>query len=428
MLGGDRHSYDEGADEHDTASEDEVSKAKIIFPLGTAGITIDDFLAAFDAGRFNNQGYIGIYMEISQSGNRDVLHASAAIKLQGDFCAGIRCLREVYHNAPEHKANVKNVLRNLGRESTKEAFEDYLKTLKIRKAVADVALEDFCELLFAVTTFFVGALGAGKVMSTVFAGLGLTYSLTLAANVYLYMWSFVSLEPSTGAIEFSNVEVSYASRPTPALENLSLHVPGGRHIGIVGRTGSGKSTLVSVRKTVVVIAQEPVLFAGTLRDNLDARGEFDDAQLWRALEDCGIKQLFGDQMASLNTKVEAQVRISVWGSVSSSVLPRLFSQSPILVVDESTAALDPSIEQRLRTLLDSGLPPTTTIISIAHRIEALPSMHRVIVLANSAVVEDGTPFRLLSDPDSAFYGLAVEAARGEAGLDVFRVDAFGRPV
>ncbi|KAI8820883.1 uncharacterized protein EV422DRAFT_67086 [Fimicolochytrium jonesii] len=123
MLGGDKHCYDDGADEHDTASEDEVSEAKISFPLG----------------------YIGIYMEISQSGNRDVLHASAAINLQEDFCAGIRCLRDVYHT-PEHKVNVRNFLRNLGRESTKKAFEDYLKTLKIRKAVADVVLEDFCEV------------------------------------------------------------------------------------------------------------------------------------------------------------------------------------------------------------------------------------------------------------------------------------------
>ncbi|KAJ3269824.1 hypothetical protein HDV01_000872, partial [Terramyces sp. JEL0728] len=123
--------------------------------------------------------------------------------------------------------------------------------------------------------------------------------------------------PTEGKVEIKNLELRYPTRPDyPVVKNLSITISPGEKIGVVGRTGSGKSTLAaaffrimepssgtiliddvdickiginSLRKSIQMIPQEPVLFEGTFRSNLDVEGEFTDEQLWEALDHSGLK-------------------------------------------------------------------------------------------------------------------------------------------
>jgi ABC-type multidrug transport system fused ATPase/permease subunit len=240
-------------------------------------------------------------------------------------------------------------------------------------------------------------------------------------------------------IEFRNVTAHYSApidkdntRPiVRALHNVSFTVHPGQRVGIVGRTGSGKSTLiltlfravepigdgvvlldgrdtrsmslVELRRSVSVIPQEPFLFSGTVRANLDPLDRYPDHLLWDAIDRCGLRPT----VSSLDTTLSP----SEWSLGQRQLLAVarvLLEQPTVLVMDEATASLDPDTEQLILDVVERVLAGCT-VVSVAHRLAAVGRCERVIVLEGGRVVEEGAPGELLAQK-SKFAQLASAAS------------------
>lgn len=219
------------------------------------------------------------------------------------------------------------------------------------------------------------------------------------------------------AVDFHDVDFTYATREQAALKRVSFHVPAGTSLAIVGATGSGKSTLIRLllrfydpmhgeirvggislkewslphlRTTVSVVHQDIYLFEGTVRDNLTlGRVAGDDArledycrrvQLWPYLESRG-----GLDMALQ----EGGANLSVGEKQLLALARVLVMDSPILVLDEATSSVDPLIERRLMQALDEALRGRTSLV-IAHRLSTIRHCDRLLVLDHGVVAEEGT--------------------------------------
>ncbi|KAJ3164746.1 hypothetical protein HDU88_005182 [Geranomyces variabilis] len=334
------------------------------------------------------------------------------------------------------------------------------------------------QLIFAPFTLLIGILAAARVMSASFSGLALSMAITSTANVYLFLWAIVTLEvnmnsverlchyindipaeepavliaqdqkknppiawPGKGHIEFQQVVVTFDKRQGPVLKGINLDIRAGERVGIVGRTGSGKSTLVSclsrlvepasgrivvdgfnisqvpmkhLRQQVVVMAQEAVLFSGTVRENLDPNDIYDDASMWTALDQCGMRTYY-ETRKGLDESIDAHGgNLSTGMRQLLAAARALLAKPSILIVDEATASMDPQSDKTLRNVIDTCFP-SATIISIAHRVESLLRMDRIVVLADGLVVSSGTPRSMLEDPESDFYKLAVASGHPSGG-------------
>ncbi|KAJ3359464.1 hypothetical protein HDU91_004919, partial [Kappamyces sp. JEL0680] len=236
--------------------------------------------------------------------------------------------------------------------------------------------------------------------------------------------------PSQGAIEFSDVSLSYPSQPAVlVLKHLSFAVRGGEKVGVIGRTGSGKSTLVTalfrlvepatgsiridgrdiaalglhtLRRAIQIIPQDPVLFSGTLRENLDVESLFADIDIWQVLDRIGMKEY----VDSLPDKLEAPItengqNLSV-GQRQLICLGRAILCKPrILVMDEATASVDSEADKRIQESIKTYFE-NTTVLSIAHRLNTIADFDRVLVLQDGNLMEYDTPHALLSNPTSLY--------------------------
>ncbi|KAJ3269176.1 hypothetical protein HDV01_001722 [Terramyces sp. JEL0728] len=240
--------------------------------------------------------------------------------------------------------------------------------------------------------------------------------------------------PSFGEISVKNITMAYPSRPDlPVLKDISFDVKAGEKIGIIGRTGSGKSSLMTalfrivelsegsisidgvdiskigleaLRKSIQIIPQEPVLFTGTIRDNLDVESLYQDDDIWRVLEMIGLK----GYVSSLTDKLESAVaengeNLSV-GQRQLICLGRAILLKPrILIMDEATASVDAEADKLIQVSIKTHFKDTT-VLSIAHRLNTIADFDRVLVLENGVKKEYEAPHTLLSDPTSLFSQLA----------------------
>ncbi|KAJ3317330.1 hypothetical protein HDV06_001706 [Boothiomyces sp. JEL0866] len=240
--------------------------------------------------------------------------------------------------------------------------------------------------------------------------------------------------PSFGAISVRNVTMAYPSRPDlPVLKNISFEIKAGEKVGIIGRTGSGKSSLMTalfrivelsagsisidgvdiatigleaLRKSIQIIPQEPVLFTGTIRDNLDVESLYQDDDIWRVLEMIGLKEY----VTSLGEKLDSAVaengeNLSV-GQRQLICLGRAILLKPrILIMDEATASVDAEADKLIQISIKTHFKDTT-VLSIAHRLNTIADFDRVLVLENGEKKEYDAPHQLLSDPESLFSQLA----------------------
>ncbi|CAM8996206.1 unnamed protein product [Rhodiola kirilowii] len=235
--------------------------------------------------------------------------------------------------------------------------------------------------------------------------------------------------PSSGSIKFEDVVLRYRPELPPVLHGLSFTIYPTDKVGIVGRTGAGKSSmlnalfrivelergrilidnydiakfgLLDLRKVLGIIPQSPVLFSGTVRFNLDPFGEHNDADLWEALERAHLKDVIRRNTFGLDAEVsEAGENFSVGQRQLLSLARALLRRSKILVLDEATAAVDVRTDALIQRTIREEFKSCTMLI-IAHRLNTIIDCDRVILLDSGKVLEYDTPEHLLSDEGSAF--------------------------
>ncbi|KAF5194274.1 Abc transporter c family member 2-like [Thalictrum thalictroides] len=235
--------------------------------------------------------------------------------------------------------------------------------------------------------------------------------------------------PSSGLIQFENVVLRYRPELPPVLHGLSFTVSPSEKVGIVGRTGAGKSSmlnalfrivelergrimidgcnisefgLIDLRKVLGIIPQSPVLFSGTVRFNLDPFNEHNDADLWEALERAHLKDVIRRNSLGLDAEVsEAGENFSVGQRQLLSLSRALLRRSKILVLDEATAAVDVRTDALIQKTIREEFKSCTMLI-IAHRLNTIIDCDRVLLLDAGQVLEFDTPEDLLSNELSSF--------------------------
>ena len=242
--------------------------------------------------------------------------------------------------------------------------------------------------------------------------------------------------PSRGEIEFRGYSTRYREGLDLVLKEVSCFIASNEKIGVVGRTGAGKSSLTlalfrivesdsgaivvdgnnistlglqDLRSNLTIIPQDPVLFTGSIRDNLDPFFQYSDEQVWKALECAHL----GAYVRSLEKKLESTV---TQGGENLSVGQRqlvclgraLLRKTKVLVLDEATAAIDVETDSIIQKTIREEFKDCT-IITIAHRINTIMDSDRILVLDHGKVVEFDKPETLLQNHSSVFYSLAHQA-------------------
>lgn len=239
-------------------------------------------------------------------------------------------------------------------------------------------------------------------------------------------------EPVLGDVRLENVSFSYGAQPT--LQDVTLHAKPGETIALVGPTGAGKSTIVSLlcrfyeydsgsitidghelnqtrkrslRSALGYVTQEAFLFNGSVRENLLlAKPEADETELWKALESARASGLVRDLPDGLDTNVgERGVKLSGGEKQRLSIARALLKDPPILLLDEATASVDSETERLIQEALDVLMADRSAFV-IAHRLSTIRNADRIYVLDQGTVVQEGTHRQLL-----AADGLYAELSR-----------------
>uniref|UniRef100_A0A8D0A4J0 ATP-binding cassette, sub-family C (CFTR/MRP), member 3 n=1 Tax=Sander lucioperca TaxID=283035 RepID=A0A8D0A4J0_SANLU len=241
--------------------------------------------------------------------------------------------------------------------------------------------------------------------------------------------------PMEGNVEFHDYSVRYREGLDLVLKNLTLSVKGGEKIGIVGRTGAGKSSMTlclfrlleaaageitidkvkiseiglhDLRSKLTIIPQEPVLFSGTLKMNLDPFEKYSDEEVWRALEHSHLHKFVSNQPAKLELECsEGGENLSVGQRQLVCLARALLRKTRILILDEATAAIDLETDDLIQSTIRTQFEDCT-VFTIAHRLNTIMDYTRVLVLDKGQVAEFDTPANLLSQR-GIFYGMAKDA-------------------
>ncbi|CAN7974767.1 unnamed protein product, partial [Ixodes persulcatus] len=241
--------------------------------------------------------------------------------------------------------------------------------------------------------------------------------------------------PGSGAVSFKSYSTRYRDGLSLALRDVNLDVRPGEKVGIVGRTGAGKSTITlslfriieaaagkivvddvdiaalglhDLRSKITIIPQDPVLFHGTLRFNLDPSGQHDTAELWWALDKSHLGDFFRATHGLDFEVAEGGLNLSVGQRQLVCLARAVLRKTKILVLDEATASLDMNtdvlVQQTLRDVMGG-----CTVFTVAHRLQTVLSSDRVAVMDQGCILEIGSPRQLITDTTSLFYAMAREA-------------------
>ncbi|ATY63064.1 multidrug resistance-associated 5 [Cordyceps militaris] len=245
--------------------------------------------------------------------------------------------------------------------------------------------------------------------------------------------------PEKGEIVFENVEMRYRPNLPLVLKGLSMHVKGGERIGVVGRTGAGKSSIMStlfrlveisggkisidglnistiglgdLRKRLAIIPQDPTLFQGTVRSNLDPFQEHDDLALWSALRqadlvgaDAAIDDRSDASRIHLDSIVEDEGLNFSLGQRQLMALARaLVRGAQIIVCDEATSSVDMDTDDKIQRTMAAGFRGKT-LLCIAHRLRTIIGYDRICVMDTGRISELDTPANLYRNADGIFRGM-----------------------
>ncbi|KAG6748476.1 hypothetical protein POTOM_048399 [Populus tomentosa] len=248
--------------------------------------------------------------------------------------------------------------------------------------------------------------------------------------------------PAIGNVDLKDLQVRYRPNTPLVLKGITLSIQGGEKIGVVGRTGSGKSTMIQVffrlveptggkiiidgidicmlglhdlRSRFGIIPQEPVLFEGTVRSNVDPVGQYTDEEIWESLERCQLKDVVSAKPEKLDSPVTDNGDNWSVGQKQLLCLGRvMLKHSRLLFMDEATASIDSQTDAVIQKIIREEFADCT-IISIAHRIPTIMDCDRVLVIDAGRSKEFDKPSRLLERP-SLFGALVREYANRSAEL------------
>uniref|UniRef100_A0A182V3W3 Uncharacterized protein n=1 Tax=Anopheles merus TaxID=30066 RepID=A0A182V3W3_ANOME len=247
--------------------------------------------------------------------------------------------------------------------------------------------------------------------------------------------------PQEGRIRFEKVTLRYSPDTDSdlVLRDLQFEIEPREKIGIVGRTGAGKSSLINalfrlsynggsilidtrdtsqmglhdLRAKLSIIPQEPVLFSGTLRYNLDPFDEYPDEKLWRALKEVKLEDAVNELPSGLSSKInEGGSNFSVGQRQLVCLARAILRENKILVMDEATANVDPQTDKLIQQTIREKFNDCT-VLTIAHRLNTVMDSDKVLVMDAGRCVEFGTPYELLTTEGGSkvFYGMVKQTGK-----------------
>ncbi|KAF9199857.1 hypothetical protein BGZ49_009975, partial [Haplosporangium sp. Z 27] len=247
--------------------------------------------------------------------------------------------------------------------------------------------------------------------------------------------------PSEGKIEFKNVSMRYRPELPRVLRDISFEIQAGHKVGVVGRTGAGKSSLIQalfllseldegqvvidgidtnilgtadLRPKIAIIPQDPVLFQGTFRYNLDPLSRHTEQELWQVLETSDLKAYVQSQEGGLDAQVSAQGENLSVGQRQLVCLSRaLLAKSKVVVLDEATASVDMATDSLIQKAIRVDFAHST-VLTVAHRINTIIDYDRILVMHQGQVAEYDTPLNLLNNPNSVFSSMVAETGAQNA--------------
>uniref|UniRef100_A0A3Q2TB68 Cystic fibrosis transmembrane conductance regulator n=1 Tax=Fundulus heteroclitus TaxID=8078 RepID=A0A3Q2TB68_FUNHE len=332
-----------------------------------------------------------------------------------------------------------------------------------------VRLDGMCSIFVTITTFSClllrDQLDAGSV------GLALSYAVTLmgmfqwgvrqSAEVENMMTSvervveYNELEseapwetqkrpppdwPSKGLVTFDRVSFSYSDDSPQVLHSLQAMFRPKEKVGIVGRTGAGKSSLISalfrlaepqgkiyidgvltseiglhdLRQKMSIIPQDPVLFTGSMRKNLDPFNQHSDEELWNALQEVQLKPVVEDLPGKLETVLaESGSNFSVGQRQLVCLARAILRRNRILIIDEATANVDPRTDELIQKTIRDKFRECT-VLTIAHRLNTIVDSDRILVLDAGQIHAYDEPHILLQDTQGIFYKMVQQTGKQEA--------------
>nr|XP_054769963.1 ATP-binding cassette sub-family C member 4-like isoform X1 [Lytechinus pictus] len=246
--------------------------------------------------------------------------------------------------------------------------------------------------------------------------------------------------PPKGGITFDGMSLAYSKETPKVLKDFTCEVNPKEKIGIVGRTGAGKSSLITslfrlaepmgslriddiqitdlglhdVRKNISIIPQDPIIFTGSLRRNLDPFGEQTDSMLWSVLEEVQLERAVRENPAKLEMEVgEGGSNFSVGQRQLICLARAILKKNRILILDEATANVDPRTDSLIQETIRTKFK-NCTVLTIAHRLHTIMDSDRIMVLDAGELVEFDEPYILLQNPNSTFSKLVDQTGKTEA--------------
>uniref|UniRef100_M1ABF5 ABC-type xenobiotic transporter n=1 Tax=Solanum tuberosum TaxID=4113 RepID=M1ABF5_SOLTU len=241
--------------------------------------------------------------------------------------------------------------------------------------------------------------------------------------------------PTRGKVEICDLKVRYRQNAPLVLQGISCTFEGGQKIGVVGRTGSGKTTLISalfrlveptdgkiiidecdismirlhdLRSRIGIIPQDPTLFTGSVRYNLDPLSKYSDDQIWEVLDKCQLREAVQEKEGGLDSSVLQDGSNWSMGQRQLFCLGRaLLKRSRILVLDEATASIDNATDAILQKTIRLEFADCT-VITVAHRIPTVMDYTKVLAISDGNLVEFDEPKKLINKEGSLFGMLVNE--------------------
>ncbi|KAL5802761.1 hypothetical protein ACOSQ4_031066 [Xanthoceras sorbifolium] len=339
-----------------------------------------------------------------------------------------------------------------------------------------IRLDMLSVITFAFSLIFLISIPEG-VINPAIAGLAVTYGLNLNMLQAFVIWNLCNMEnkiisverilqytsiptepphvieanrpdhswPAHGEVDIRDLQVRYAPHMPLVLQGLTCTFKGGMKTGIVGRTGSGKTTLIQtlfrivepaagqimidginisviglhdLRSRLSIIPQDPTMFEGTVRNNLDPLEEYTDEQIWEALDKCQLEDEVRKKEGKLDSKVTENGENWSMGQRQLVCLGRvLLKKSKVLVLDEATASVDTATDNLIQQTLRQHFTDCT-VITIAHRITSVLDSDMVLLLSHGLIEEYDSPSKLLEDKSSSFSQLVAEyTARSNSSFE-----------